>query len=435
MKRNHVTTMPSSILSNLKTNNASTRPQKCGQRLAKSSGSWVMLFVAAVLSGGCGSAGKANPDTAANAPHVAVVPVVRTNLSSNLEIASELLPFQEVNVYAKVSGYIQKLYVDWGTHVHKGQLLAVLEIPELQQQLQLDEAAVRRSEQDLVRTREDLNQAQSKYQVTELTYNRLATVMKTRPGLVAQEEVDVSGGKNLEAKAGVSGAKAAVAAAEQGLMVAKAGLEKDKAMYAYARITAPFDGVVTRIDAYTGALLPAGTSSNGDQALCHLSETDLLRLVIPVPERAVGDVHLGESVGVQVSNANENFQGKIVRFSDQIDTQTRTMHTEVDVRNAKYQLVPGMYATVQIPLHTVTNALTVPTQAVQTSSGGHGSVLVVDSSNKIERRDVVLGLQTATNIEILSGLREKEMVVFGEQSQYKPGELVAPSVVTPSEME
>ena len=418
MKRNHVTTMPRSILSNFKTNNASTRPQECGRRLAKSNGSWVMLFVAAVLSGGCGSAGKANPDSAANAPHVAVVPVVRKDLSSDLEIASELLPFQEVNVYAKVSGYIQKLYVDWGTHVHKGQLLAVLEIPELQQQLELDQAAVRRSAQDLVRTREDLNQAQSKFEVTELTYNRLATVVKTRPGLVAQEEVDVSGGKNLEAKAGVSGAKAAVAAAEQGLMVAKAGLEKDKALYAYARITAPFDGVVTRIDAYTGALLPAGTSSNGDQALCHLSEIDLLRLVIPVPERA-----------------DEKFQGKIVRFSDQIDTQARTMHTEIDVRNAKYKLVPGMYATVQIPLHTVTNALTVPTQAVQTSSGGHGSVLVVDSSNKIEKRDVVLGLQTATNTEILSGLREKEMVVFGEQSQYKPGELVAPSVVTPSEME
>lgn len=433
-RRNHVTTMPGSILSNLKTNNDSIRPQKCGERLAKRRGSWVMFFVAALLSGGCGS-GNANPDAAANAPHVAVVPVVRKDLSSNLEIASELLPFQEVNVYAKVSGYIQKLYVDWGTHVHKGQLLAVLEIPELQQQLELDQAAVRRSAQDLVRTREDLNQAQSKFEVTELTYNRLATVMKTRPGLVAQEEVDVSGGKNLEAKAGVSGAKAAVAAAEQGLMVAKSGLEKDKAIYAYARITAPFDGVVTRIDAYSGALLPAGTSSNGDQALCHLSETDLLRLVIPVPERAVGDVHLGESVGVQVSNANEKFQGKIVRFSEQIDTQTRTMHTEVDVRNPKYRLVPGMYATVQIPLHTVTNALTLPTQAVQTSSGGHGSVLVVNSSSKIEKRDVLLGLQTATNSEILSGLQEKEMVVFGEQSQYKQGELVTPSVVTPSEME
>ncbi len=411
------------------------RPQNWSERMAKGRRLRVTLFVAAVLVGGCGSAGKADPENPANAPHVGVVKVARKDLSSTLQIASELMPFQDVNVYAKVAGYIQKLNVDWGTHVRKGQLLAVLEIPELQQQLELDEAAVRRSEHDLARTREDLNSAESKYEVANLTYGRLATVLQTRPGLVAQEDVDVASGKNLEAKAGVSGAKAAVAAAEQALMVAKAGLEKDKAIYSYSRIAAPFDGVVTRIDAYTGALLPAGTSSNGDQALCHLSENDLLRLVIPVPERAVGDVHLMETVVVQVSNNNQKFEGKIVRFSGQIDTQTRTMHTEVDVRNPKYQLVPGMYATVQIPLHTVVGALTVPTQAVQASSGNHGTVLVVNAGSKIERRDVVLGLQTATDTEILSGLQEKEMVVFGEQSQYRPGELVVATPMTPSEME
>ncbi len=133
--RNHAMTTPSTILSNLRRTNTARRPQNWGEGLTKSWGSWVVLFVAAVLVGGCGSAGKANPDEAANAPHAAVVRVVRKDLSSNLQIASELLPFQEVNVYAKVSGYIQKLYVDWGTHVRKGQLLAVLEIPELQQQL------------------------------------------------------------------------------------------------------------------------------------------------------------------------------------------------------------------------------------------------------------------------------------------------------------
>jgi RND family efflux transporter MFP subunit len=436
MKTRNCMTIFNSILSGLQEINSGFRRRSWIAQVASSHGPWTLLLVAAILVGGCGATGKADPkEEAANAPHVGVVRVVRKDLSNNLQIASELLPFQEVNIYAKVSGYIQKLYVDWGTHVRQGQLLAVLEIPELKQQIELDEAAVRRSEQDLVRTREDLNQAESKYAVADLTYNRLATVLKTRPGLVAQEEVDVASGKNLEAKAGVSGAKAAVAAAEQGLMVAKAGLEKDKAMYAYSRITAPFDGVVTRIDAYGGALLPAGTSSNGDQALCHLSQTNLLRLVIPVPERAVGDVHLGASVGVQVSNNNQKFQGKIVRFSGQIDTQTRTMHTEIDVKNPKYELVPGMYATVQIPLHTVINALTVPTQAVQTSGGSRGTVLVVNASFKIEKRDVVLGLQTATDTEILSGLQEKEMVVFGEQSQYKPGELVTPSAVTPSEME
>jgi len=395
---------------------------------------WIVFSLAVILAG-CGPT-KSNPDDPANAPHVAVVKVARGNLSNTLEIASEFQPFQEINIYAKVSGYIQKLNVDWGTHVSQGQLLAVLEIPELQQQLQLDEAGVRRSEQDLSRAHEELSRAQSTYNVTHLTYTRLADVQKTRPELVAQEEIDVSQGKDLEASSGVSSAKDAEAGSEQALIGAKATLDKDKAMYAYARITAPFNGVVTEMDAYTGALLPAGTSSNkGDQALCRLSQNDLLRLVIPLPERAVGDIHLGETVAVHVSTNNDTFDGKIVRLSGQIDTQTRTMYTEVDVPNPKYVLVPGMYAGVQIPLHTARDVLALPVQAVQASGEDHGAVLVVNRENRIEKRDVSLGLQTDTNDEILSGLKEGELVLYGEQSQYKTGELVVPQIVVPSKME
>src|SRR5579863_6788674 len=127
---------------------------------------------------GCGEEHKAAADDAANAPAAAVVKVARGNISDNLEIASEFLPFQEVDVYAKVSGYIQKLYVDYGTHVKQGQIMAVLEIPELQQQLQQDEATVRRSDQELTRAREDLNRSQSAYTVANLTYTRLAEVQK-----------------------------------------------------------------------------------------------------------------------------------------------------------------------------------------------------------------------------------------------------------------
>jgi RND family efflux transporter MFP subunit len=397
---------------------------------------WAALFLTTLVTAGCGSSTKANADTPANAPRVPVIKVSRRSVSNTLQIASEFEPFQEINVFAKVSGYIQKLYVDWGTHVKQGQPLAVLEIPELQQQLELDAATVRRSEQDVARAQEELSRARSAYTVAHLTYTRLAQVQKTRPELVAQEEIDVSQGKDLEASAGVSSAKDGLAASQQALAGAKASLEKDRALYAYSRITAPFGGVITEIDAYTGALLPAGTSSNkGDQALCRLSQLDLLRLVIPVPERAVGDIHLGQSVTVRVSTTDETFTGKIVRFSDNIDPQTRTMHTEVDVPNPKYKLVPGMYATVEIPLQTDQNALTVPIQAVQASGENRGVVLVVNSSNRLERRDVNIGLQSASYDEVLSGLKENEMVLFGEQSQYKAGELITPQIVTPAGME
>jgi RND family efflux transporter MFP subunit len=395
-----------------------------------------VFFLAVEFLAGCGSARKAPGDSLANAPTAAVVKVQRRDLSSQLNISSEFQPYQEVNVYAKVSGYIQKLDVNWGTHVKQGQSLAVLEIPELQQQLQQDEAGVKRSEQDVERAKEELNRAQSAYTVAHLTYSRLADVQKSRPELVAQEEIDVVQGKDLEASAGASAAKDSLAASDQELAGSRAALEKDRAMYAYSRITAPFEGVVTEIDAYTGALLPAGTSSNeGDQALCHLSQNNLLRLVIPVPERAVADVRVGEDITVRVSAINKTLQGKISLFSDQIDQGTRTMHTEVTVPNPNYEIVPGMYATVQIPLHTAQNTLTVPVQAVQTSDETHGSVLVVGGDNRIEKRDVTLGLENASDVEILSGLSDNDRVVFGEQSQFKPGELVSPKAVTPVELE
>ena len=394
------------------------------------------LFLLVGVAAGCGGAHKASADDSANAPAAAVVKVMRLSIADNLEIASEFLPFQEVDVYAKVSGYIQKLYVDYGTHVKQGQILAVLEIPELQQQLQQDEASVRRSDQELARAREELNRAQSAYTVAHLTYSRLADVQKSRPELISQEEIDVAKGKDMEADADVSAQKAALAGAEQALLVAKAALGKDQAMFDYARMTAPFDGVITQIYARTGALLPAGTSSNkGDSALCRLAQNSLLRLVIPVPERAVPNIKIGQSIAVAVSGVNRTFEGKIIRFSDQIDMATRTMHTEVDVPNPKYELVPGMYASVKIPLHAVAKVLTVPVQAVQAAGEGKGIVLVVGAGNKIEKRDVALGMQSATDIEITSGLQESETVIFGSLGQYRPGQIVMPKPVEPSRME
>jgi RND family efflux transporter MFP subunit len=399
----------------------------------------VLLISSGLLAGmlaGCGNGHKTEAEDAAHAPTAPVIKVARRDLSNTLEIASEFQPLQEIEVYAKVSGYIKKLYIDWGTHVKQGQLLAELEIPELQQQLQQDEAGARRSDQDLLRAREELNRAESAYNVAHLTYTRLAGVQKVRPELVAQEEVDTAQGKDLEANAGVSSARDAVSAAEQEVLATKAALGKDQALFGYARITAPFDGVVTQIYAYTGALLPAGTSSNkGDLALCQLSQNNVLRLVIPVPERAVPDIHLGDSVKIEVSGANDSFAGQIVRFSDQIETQTRTMHTEVQVPNSKYLLVPGMYASVKIPLRSASNALSVPLQAVESTGSDSGTVLLVNAANRVEQREVKLGIRTATAAEVLSGLQENDAVIFGEQNQFKVGELVSPRTVAVPGME
>jgi len=405
-------------------------------------GHWLALLALAVplvlagLLAGCTRSREVQADNPSNTPVASVVKVTPQDVTERLEIASEFQPFQEINVYAKVSGYVQKLNIDWGTHVRQGDVMAILEIPELQQQLQLDVATLHRSEHDLKRAHEELNRAQSAYTVAHLTYTRLADVQKARPELVAQQDIDVAQGKDQEASAALSGARAGLSASEQAVVASQAALDKDKALFAYARITAPFDGVVTEMDAFTGALLPAGTSSNkGDLALCKLSQNNVLRLVIPVPERAVPGVLIGEKVDVNVSVLNRTFEGKIARVSGLIDMDTRTMHTEVQVPNTNYQLVPGMYATVDLPLRTVHNALTLPLQAVQMAGSGRGIVLVVTPENKVVRRDVTLGLETANSVQLLSGLAAGETVIFGEQAQYRVGEIVRPKLVSAEKME
>jgi RND family efflux transporter MFP subunit len=375
-----------------------------------------ILFSAGSFTG-CASSSKTAAD-AADVPIVAVAKADRKDLASTLNIASEFQPFQEISVYAKVSGYIQKLNVDWGSHVKQGQLLAVLEIPELEQQIQHDEAS-------LAEAREELNRAQSAYAVAHVTYQRLAAVQKTRPELISQQDIDVAQGKDLEANAGVS-------AAEQSLLAAKAALEKDKTLYGYARITAPFDGVVTEIDAYAGALLPAGTSSNkGDQPLCHLADDRVLRLVIPVPESAVPNIRPGGKVEVRVTVLKKTFQGSVARIVHEVDLSTRTMHTEIDVPNPNLEIVPGMYAEASLALQEKRNALAIPVQALSRQEA-HTTVFVVDPENKIQERTIQIGLETSNDVEVVSGLSDGQMVVVGNRSQLRPGMAVRPKQVSSS---
>ena len=374
---------------------------------------------------------KTEGETHGDAPSfvaAAVAKATREDLSNNLDIASEFEPFQEIDLHAKVSGYVQKLYVDWGTHVKKGQLLATLEIPELEDQINQDKAALRRSEENLIRAQEEVRRAESAHAVMHITYSRLEGVAQTRPDLVAQEEIDVAQGKDSEAEAQVSAAKAALAAAHGERDVAKASLAKDETLFAYARITAPFTGVVTKLYAYTGALLPAGTSSStSGLPLLRLSQNDLLRLVIPVPESVVPKIHAGSPVKVRVSALSREFPGTVVRFSGQVNEDTRTMHTEVDVPNPDYLLVPGMYAYAEVPADHKANALAIPIQAyLASTTPGRGTVLVVNAQNQIEKRDVTAGIQTAQKVEILSGVQEGERVVVGNQGRYQAGETVRP---------
>lgn len=381
------------------------------------------VFAGAMLISGCG--GTERTADADGVP-VAVLPVVRGEVDADFDRAGVFRPFQEINLYAKVSGYVKRINVDIGDRVKKGQLLAVLEVPELVAELEHSKAAVARSQADVKRAGDELERAKSAYEVMHLAYGRLAGVAKTQPGIVAQQELDASQGQDRQAEEGVSAAESAVASAQQQLVVDRAELQKDQSMLDYAQIIAPFDGVVTQRFADTGAMVAAGTSSE-KQALpvLELAQNDVLRLEIPVPESVVPSIREGDSVQVHVGAMNRDFEGKVVRFSRQLDESTRTMITEIDVPNANLTLVPGMYADVKIQLQHRQNVLCIPVVAI-VRGDAKPYVLAIGAKNHIEKREIALGVEDARRAEVLSGLREGEFVVAANQAEFKPGQLVKP---------
>ena len=365
----------------------------------------------------------------ANGPTVTVgvTKVVKKSLGRQITLSSELVPFQEIDVFAKQSGYVKKLMVDYGSHVKAGQVMAILEIPELEAQLQEDQAEIKNASNQVTKAQHELVRYQAQYNALHLQYTRLNSVFQSQPGIVAQQEVDDAQGKDLAASSQVDAGQASLEAAQSQLSVAKAKLSHDQSLFDYSRITAPFNGVVTERYANLGTLVQAGTSSQA-MPIVKLSEDDLFRLVIPVPESYVRYIKIGDPVDVRVPSLSRTFPGKVSRFSVELKEATRTMHTEVDVKNRDRALMPGLYADADVALEHRDDIPTIPLQAVN-HEGNKTTVFVVSRNGEIEDRPITLGLQTANDAEVVSGLAEGEEVVVSDRSALKPGEVVHPQVV------
>jgi RND family efflux transporter MFP subunit len=393
----------------------------------------VTLAVAAVLSDACsrGTQVEARSSKTPDAQTVAVAKATIEDVSRGMVLTAEFKPFQEVDLMAKVAGYVKNINVDVGDRVKEGQLLATLEIPEMADDRARAQAGVDRSQAEVARAKDQIQQVQSAHEIAHLSYTRLAEVSKQKAGLVAQQEIDDAHGKDLVAEAQVSGARSNLAAAEEQVHVNSAELQKIKTLFDYTRVTAPFAGVITKRYADTGSMIQAGTASSSQaMPLVRLSENSLLRLILPVPESAVPTVHIGQQVEVRVKTLNRSFSGRVARFAEKVSSATRTMDTEVDVPNPSLVLIPGMYAEVDLTLEHRNRVLTVPIPAVDLSSDeSSGQVTVVTPENRVELRKVNLGLQTATNIEIRSGLREGDLVVTGNRSGLRPGQEVRPKPI------
>lgn len=364
------------------------------------------------------------------APTVAVARVQRGDLGDTLTLAGAFKPFQDVEVHAKVAGYIRKIYVDVGSRVKEGQILAVLEVPELAAQLTGAQASVRAAEEQIRRAQGDVQRAQSSHSALHLAYTRLKQAADSQAGLVAQQEVDDSEAKDLESGGQVASAEAEMSAAKQQLEVAQANVKQVSAMSDYTRIVAPFAGVVTIRSADTGTLVAAGTSES-TQAIpvVRLAQTSVLRLVLPIPESIAAGIRTGQVMNVHVQALNKDFPGKVARFADALNEQTRTMETEIDLDNRNNEVLPGMYAEVAIPINQQHGALTVPLEAVFHADGG-AEVLLVNAQNIVEVRHVTVGYQGGTRVVLLSGVQEGERVFVGNRADVNPGQTVVPKDVT-----
>jgi len=377
----------------------------------------------------CSESGNRRAQAGGPAITVGVAKVVRKSLGRQITLSSELVPFQEIDVYAKESGYVTKLFVDYGTQVKSGQVMAILEIPELEAQLQQDQAEIKNAMNQVTRAQHELARDQAQYNALHLEYTRLNGVFESQPGIVAQQEVDDAQGKDLAASAQVDAGQAALEASQSQLSAAKAKLAHDQSLFDYSKITAPFSGVVTERYANLGTLVQGGTgSSTQAMPIVRLSEDDLFRLVIPVPESYVRYIKVGDHVDVRVPSLNHTFPGKVARFSVDVREDTRTMHTEVDVPNPDRVLLPGLYADAELSLDRKEDVPTVPVQALN-HEGEKTTVFVVNQNGELEDRNVQLGLETASDAEITSGLNEGEQVVVSDRSGLKAGEKVRPQAV------
>jgi len=349
---------------------------------------------------GCNSDSSGRSGSSVSAPpaggptSVTTVAVVSKKLSTTTALPAQLEPYEQVDIYPKVSGFVEAVTVDRGSRVKAGQVLVSLTAPELLSQRSQGEAAVRAAESQLATARAKLASDQR-------TYEHMQAAAKT-PGVLAENDVAVAGQT-------VSGDKGLVDAAEQNVDAARESLKSVSQAEAYLTITAPFAGVVTTRNLHPGALI--GPAAGGvSMPILQIVDDRRLRLVVPIPEAQVGSMKVGQQVSFTVpAYPGQTFKAPLARIADAMDVKSRTMPVELDVSNREGRLAPGSFATVNWPLDRGYPTLIVPTMAV-TNDQQHTFVIRV-RDNKAEWVTVQTGQTENGEIEVFGDLAAGDKVV------------------------
>jgi len=340
--------------------------------------------------------------TSAQTPaHVEFATVESRNPSRTVALPAELAPFLQADIEARVPGYIERVLVDRGSKVRRGQLLVELSAPEMKAQTAAAEASLHQAEAD---------QSQAKAQAAgiESTFARLQEASKT-PGAVAGNELVQSQKERDAAESLVSSRKAATRAADDRLRAAKE-------MEGYLRVTAPFDGTITDRFVHPGILVPAG----GHTPLLKLQQTGHLRLTVPVPESYVGHVVLGTVVNFHVaSQPGRTYSAKIARISNALDTQSRTMMVELDAYNSDGSLAPGMYPTVEWPASSAEPLLLVPATSVVSTT--ERTFVITAVNGHAHWVNVRKGLTFGDQVAIRGDIKQGQKVVRRASDEIREG--------------
>lgn len=395
------------------------------------------LLAAAILTmAGCTAsseptAAAASPAPSAKITTVAVAKPSFEKVAKQVVMNGEFKPYQVADLHSKIAGYLKKLNVDVGDRVKEGQLLASLEVPEMEAELAHAVAERNRIQSEVPRARAELEKAEANLQLARVALTRLANVSKSEPGLVAQQEVDEAEAKRRAAEAQVSSSKASLGVIEKQIESARASEERIKTMAAYTKITAPFSGVIMRRFADVGALIQAGTASQTQALpLVRIADTARLRLSLVAPEWTIPHIRPGQLIDIKVTALNKTIQGHISRATGDVLQSSRTMELEADVANPG-DLAPGMYAEVVLTLQRNDKALTVPVEAIG-NNGGNRVVYVVNNANVIEEHVLKTGIEGAARIEVVEGIGESDSIIISNRSLLRPGQTVEPKFTAPN---
>src|SRR5712671_233408 len=364
--------------------------------------------------------------TKADSPlRVELVRPRRSTVAQRLQTNATLEAFEETDLFANVSGYLSDVRVDIGDHVKAGQVLAVIDVPELKQQLAEAEAQLESKKSSLESARSQVDHAKANlFLQTALAKDR--DQLGEGRNFISSQTLD-----QVHANADIAKADLGVAEANRDLAakqvdVAAATVEKIKSLLAYTLIVAPFDGVVARRQVNRGDLVQAATATRTTPSagsLFTVQRIDTIRVFCDVPENDVPRLHIGDPAIVKPSGFDgKSFVGKVTRFSLRLDPETRNMRTEIDLPNPEERLYPGTYAEVSLEMNRRPDALTVPVAAVGSDDDGHFVYTITD--NHITPVSIKIGLADNGNIEVTAGLTDETPVVATIKTAPAPGTLV-----------